>query len=158
MGEERTGEKGKKHRNKEARFMHVFSADQLLLKILLQSPAMSAKYQLLVSLRSKRQNKQPYYWNPWCGSQISPFKTEILHMLRAQTFVCSHFKVEAFFRNCLQLSRASLLSLSLKTVVHCSVAKPCQTLCDPYGLQHTRLPCPSLSPRVCSNSCPLCQR
>ena len=25
----------------------------------------------------------------------------------------------------------------------------------PYELQHTRLPCPSLSPRVCSNSCPL---
>ena len=24
-----------------------------------------------------------------------------------------------------------------------------------YGLQHTRLPRPSLSPRVCSNSCPL---
>ena len=27
----------------------------------------------------------------------------------------------------------------------------------PHGLQHTRLPCPSLSPRVCSNSCPLIQ-
>ena len=27
----------------------------------------------------------------------------------------------------------------------------------PYGLQHTRLPCPSLSPGVCLNSCPLCQ-
>ena len=26
----------------------------------------------------------------------------------------------------------------------------------PYGLQHARLPCPSLSPRVCSDSCPLC--
>ena len=26
-----------------------------------------------------------------------------------------------------------------------------------HGLQHTRLPCPSLSPRVCSNSCPLSQ-
>ena len=26
-----------------------------------------------------------------------------------------------------------------------------------YGLQHTRLPCPSLSPGVCSNSCPLSQ-
>ena len=26
----------------------------------------------------------------------------------------------------------------------------------PHGLQHTRLPCPSLSLRVCSNSCPLC--
>ena len=25
------------------------------------------------------------------------------------------------------------------------------------GLQHTRLPCPSLYPRVCSNSCPLSQ-
>ena len=27
----------------------------------------------------------------------------------------------------------------------------------PHGLQLTRLPCPSLSPRVCSNSCPLSQ-
>ena len=25
----------------------------------------------------------------------------------------------------------------------------------PHGLQHTRLPCPPLYPRVCSNSCPL---
>ena len=28
----------------------------------------------------------------------------------------------------------------------------------PHGLQHGRLPCASLSPRVCSNSCPLSQR
>ena len=27
----------------------------------------------------------------------------------------------------------------------------------PHGLQHARLPCPSLSPQVCSNSCPLSQ-
>ena len=27
----------------------------------------------------------------------------------------------------------------------------------PHGLQHTRLPCPSLSPAVCSDSCPLSQ-
>ena len=27
----------------------------------------------------------------------------------------------------------------------------------PHGLQYTRLPCPSVSPRVCSNSCPLSQ-
>ena len=27
----------------------------------------------------------------------------------------------------------------------------------PHGLQHGRLPCPSLFPRVCSNSCPLSQ-
>ena len=36
----------------------------------------------------------------------------------------------------------------------CSVAKPCPTL-KPHGLQHTRLPCPSPSPGVRSNSCPL---
>ena len=28
-------------------------------------------------------------------------------------------------------------------------------LLQPYELQHARLPCPSLSPRACSNSCPL---
>ena len=27
----------------------------------------------------------------------------------------------------------------------------------PHGLQHTRFPCPSLSPGVCSDSCPLSQ-
>ena len=27
----------------------------------------------------------------------------------------------------------------------------------PHGLQHARLPCPSPSPRLCSNSCPLSQ-
>ena len=26
---------------------------------------------------------------------------------------------------------------------------------QPHGLQHASLPCPSLSPRICSNSCPL---
>ena len=28
---------------------------------------------------------------------------------------------------------------------------------QPHGLQHSKLPCPSLSPGVCSNSCPLSQ-
>ena len=28
---------------------------------------------------------------------------------------------------------------------------------QPHGLQHTRLSCPSLTPRACSNSCPLIQ-
>ena len=36
----------------------------------------------------------------------------------------------------------------------CSFAKLCPTLW-PHGLQHTRFPCPSLSPGVCTNSCPL---
>ena len=38
----------------------------------------------------------------------------------------------------------------------CPVSKSCPTLCNPMDcMQHTRLPCPSLSPGVCSNSCPL---
>ena len=36
----------------------------------------------------------------------------------------------------------------------CSVAKIVSDSLWPDGLQHTRLPSPSLSPRVCSNSCP----
>ena len=38
-----------------------------------------------------------------------------------------------------------------------SVAKLCPTL-RPHELQHTRLSCPSLSPGVCSKSCPLSRR
>ena len=37
----------------------------------------------------------------------------------------------------------------------CSVDKSCPSLCNP--MNHTRLPCPLLSPRVCSNSCQLSQ-
>ena len=39
---------------------------------------------------------------------------------------------------------------------YCSVAKLCPALW-PHGLQHARFPCPSWSPRVCSNSCSLSQ-
>ena len=39
----------------------------------------------------------------------------------------------------------------------CSVAKSCVTLCDPHWLQHAGLLCPSLSPRICLDSCPLSQ-
>ena len=38
-----------------------------------------------------------------------------------------------------------------------SIAKSCPTPWNSINLQLTRLPCPSLSPWVCSNSCPLNQ-
>ena len=38
----------------------------------------------------------------------------------------------------------------------CSVTKSCPTL-QPHGLQHARLPCPPLSPRVCVSSSGLYQ-
>ena len=42
----------------------------------------------------------------------------------------------------------------------CSLLFGCSVVSDslqPHGLQHTRLPCPSPSPRACSNSCPWSQ-
>ena len=47
-----------------------------------------------------------------------------------------------------------LAVLKIQSSSCCSVAKLCPTLW-PHELQHARLPCPSLSPGVCSNSCPL---
>ena len=40
----------------------------------------------------------------------------------------------------------------------CSISQLYQTLCNPHGLQHARLPSPSLSPRVYTNSCPWSRR
>ena len=45
------------------------------------------------------------------------------------------------------ISTSFLLLLFSRSVVSNSL--------QPHGLQHARLPCPSLSPRVYSNSCPL---
>ena len=47
---------------------------------------------------------------------------------------------------------SKLLCLFIMAVHCCSVVSDSLW---PHGLQHTRLPCPSLSPGVCSNSCPL---
>ena len=43
------------------------------------------------------------------------------------------------------------LSSSFQKIVVVSISL------QPHRLQHTRLPCPSLTPRVCSDSCPLSQ-
>ena len=51
-----------------------------------------------------------------------------------------------------RVSQAEWLG-SQQIIVH-SVVSDCL---PPHGLQHTRLPCPSPSPRVWSNSCPLSQ-
>ena len=44
--------------------------------------------------------------------------------------------------------------MNKEDILCCSITKSCLTL-RPRELQHTRLPCPSLSPGVCANSCPL---
>ena len=55
----------------------------------------------------------------------------------------------------LTLSRGCRSTLFM--LLNCSVAKSYPVLCDPHGLQHARLPCPSLAPGACSNSCSLSQ-
>ena len=50
----------------------------------------------------------------------------------------------------------TLESCDEKGICCCLVSQQCPTL-RPQGLQHTRLPCPSPSPRVCTNSCSLSQ-
>ena len=60
-------------------------------------------------------------------------------------------------------SHICISSLSLITIVLGAIPIPvfnqfsCSVVSNslqPHGLQHTRLPCPLPSPRVCTNSCP----
>ena len=51
-------------------------------------------------------------------------------------------------------SRDTKLQVDKSFCYSCSVALVSDSLW-PHGLQHSRLPCPSPSPRVCLNSCPL---
>ena len=51
------------------------------------------------------------------------------------------------------LAAAAIKTVLLLLFSHSVVSDSLQ----PYGLQHARLLCPSLSPGVCSNSCPLSQ-
>jgi len=50
---------------------------------------------------------------------------------------------------------ARVLFQACPSVQFSAVPQLYPTLCDPPGLQHTRLPGPSPTPRACSNSCPL---
>ena len=56
----------------------------------------------------------------------------------------------------LSLSFSLFLCLSLFTLFLLSRQVVSDSL-RPHGLQHARLPCPSLSPMVCPSSCPLSQ-
>ena len=56
-------------------------------------------------------------------------------------------------KNPLKITLFSLVSLLLLLFSHSVVSNSLQ----PHGLPNARLPCPSPSPGVCSNSCPLSQ-
>ena len=56
---------------------------------------------------------------------------------------------------CIEMSMCVLsFTLQMELLFSYSVLSDCLR---PYGLQHARLSCPSLSPRICADSCPLSQ-
>ena len=85
--------------------------------------------------------------------------------LRSQTYWCFKPTISSLYHLSFYLRKITFIWLNhysqtfwlLQETCCCCcfpVAKLCLTLW-PHRLQHARLPCPSLSPRVCSNSCPL---
>ena len=50
------------------------------------------------------------------------------------------------------LSTRSFVSHAFKSSVQFTYSVMCNSL-QPHGLQHARIPCPSPTPRTCSNSC-----
>ena len=71
------------------------------------------------------------------------FLREILDLYNDNTLpLVKHFGGRDF-----KVSLDTMLMLLSRSVVSDSLR--------PHGLQHTRFPCLSLSPRACSNSCPL---
>ena len=91
----------------------------------------------------------------WICVKISSGGTRILTGLCIATFISGMAAHVPFIT---RSAWGSLTSHPYYRTCHdcCSVAKLCLTM-RPHGLQHARLPCPSRSPWVCSNSCPLSQ-
>ena len=85
------------------------------------------------------------------------FRTDWLDLLAVQGILKSLLQHHSSKASILQCSAFFIVQLS--TSIH-SVQFSCSAMSNslqPHGLQHTRLPCPSLSPSVCSNSCTLSQ-
>ena len=89
----------------------------------------------------------------WVQSLVGERRSHML--LRAAKERERKKKKDAQENECMWASGESILKTSSSSSCCCSVVQSFSTLCDPHGLQHPRLPCPSLSPGVCSNSCPL---
>ena len=109
------------------------------------------------------------FTRPWWWTFLSPYSIFHHHILCVyEQSLRENFLINQF-KGLLILILLSTIELSDNFVLRhytnfsntwdyccCSVAKSCLTLW-PHELQHPRLPYPSLSPGVCSNSCPLNQ-
>ena len=70
------------------------------------------------------------------------------------TFLTTFFTLLSFRNSSWLNGLSTFLRMPLRLLFSCSVVS---YSLQPHGLQHTRLPCPSQSPRVCSDSSPLSQ-
>ena len=88
-------------------------------------------------------------WSDFPDSSSEWFKAELVSSPGHQTLPSSGVSLISLILLVLSHLLALLVIFSLFSPSVMSNSLPS------HGLQHTRLPCPSLSPRVCSNSCPL---
>ena len=100
----------------------------------------------------------------WVGDAIKPSHPLSSPSTVLQSFPASRsFLMSWLFASGGQSTGASVSALVLPVNIQgwfpfSSVQFSCSVVSDslwPHESQHTRLPCPSLSPRDCSNSCPL---
>ena len=97
-------------------------------------------------------------WSSWMWTAVSPHLNPTLNTkmpmknidLQVTGAVHSVWHLDSFVHSLIQWMFSEHLPCC------CSVAQSCPTL-HFHGLQHARPPCPSLCPRVFSNSCPLSQ-
>ena len=71
--------------------------------------------------------------------------------------LCSKRCQQAWLQSGLLKTPRDTSKILLPCCCYCSVAQLCRTLCDRMDCSTPGLSCPSLSPRVCSSSCPLSQ-
>ena len=90
--------------------------------------------------------KKTFWRFEWFGLELAPLLTLILGCYLNSLKGLTQFQVH---------TRYSQNESCYCCYLCCSVVKSCTTLCDPHGLQHARLPCPSLCPGVCSDLYPL---
>ena len=105
-------------------------------------------------------------WELWLFKQACPkimfysfiylFKKYFLNICLTTFKIQKAFYIVLFLCIIFYLRTLNVISL-LKDVLFCCCccSVTMSSSLQPHGLQHTRLPCPSLSPWVCSNSCPL---
>ena len=104
-------------------------------------------------------NSQQEYWSGWHFLLQRIFLTQgsNLHLLhwQADSLPLSQLKKKDSFLSRQGLWQWKAMDSLFAIIV---VQSPSHIwLCHPMVLQHSRLPCPLLTPGVCSNSCPLSQ-